>query len=94
LIITKRGNDHAAQRQESRGKTRTQRHVQNARRNQWKDVTTDDVSRQDRGRVLPAGAYTPTCSSTHLPRYNELAAVFKANGVDAIVCLSVNDALS
>ena len=38
------------------------------------------------------GAYTPTCSSTHLPRYNELAAVFKDNAVDEIVCLSVNDA--
>jgi len=37
------------------------------------------------------GAFTPTCSSTHLPRYNELAAVFKDNGVDDIVCLSVND---
>lgn len=38
------------------------------------------------------GAFTPTCSATHLPRYNELAEVFKANGVDEIVCLSVNDA--
>lgn len=38
------------------------------------------------------GAFTPTCSSTHLPRYNELAGVFKENGVDAIICLSVNDA--
>jgi len=38
------------------------------------------------------GAFTPTCSSTHLPRYNELAAVFKENGVDEIICLSVNDA--
>jgi glutaredoxin-like protein len=38
------------------------------------------------------GAFTPTCSSTHLPRYNELASVFKDNGVDDIVCLSVNDA--
>ncbi len=37
------------------------------------------------------GAFTPTCSSTHLPRYNELAAVFKKNGVDEIVCMSVND---
>ncbi|MFT4994061.1 MAG: glutaredoxin-like protein [Paraglaciecola sp.] len=37
------------------------------------------------------GAFTPTCSSTHLPRYNELAAAFKANGVDEIVCISVND---
>lgn len=38
------------------------------------------------------GAFTPTCSSSHLPRYNELAGVFKDNGVDDIVCLSVNDA--
>jgi len=37
------------------------------------------------------GAFTPTCSSTHLPRYNELAETFKSNGVDEIVCLSVND---
>jgi len=40
--------------------------------------------------ALP-GAYTPTCSSSHLPRFNELAATFKANGVDSVVCLSVND---
>ena len=38
------------------------------------------------------GAYTPTCSSSHLPRYNELAKVFKQNGVDDIICMSVNDA--
>ena len=37
------------------------------------------------------GAFTPTCSSTHLPRYNELAPVFKAEGIDSIVCVSVND---
>jgi glutaredoxin-like protein len=40
--------------------------------------------------ALP-GAFTPTCSSTHLPRFNELASVFKANGVDSVICLSVND---
>lgn len=38
------------------------------------------------------GAYTPTCSSSHLPRYNELAAVLKENGVDSTICISVNDA--
>ena len=38
------------------------------------------------------GAYTPTCSSTHVPRYNELAATFRKAGVDDIVCISVNDA--
>jgi len=40
--------------------------------------------------ALP-GAYTPTCSTTHLPRYNELAPTFSRHGVDEIVCLSVND---
>ena len=38
------------------------------------------------------GAYTPTCSSSHVPRYNQLAGVLKENGVDEIVCMSVNDA--
>ncbi len=38
------------------------------------------------------GAFTPTCSSTHLPRYNQLAKTFAKEGVDEIVCLSVNDA--
>ncbi|WP_114324931.1 glutathione peroxidase [Candidatus Colwellia aromaticivorans] len=37
------------------------------------------------------GAFTPTCSSSHLPRYNELASKFAANGIDEIVCVSVND---
>lgn len=38
------------------------------------------------------GAFTPTCSSTHLPRYNQLAKTFEKEGIDEIVCLSVNDA--
>jgi glutaredoxin-like protein len=57
------------------------------------DVTTDDIFK---GRTVVVfalpGAFTPTCSSTHLPRYNELAGTFRDNGVDEIVCLSVNDA--
>jgi len=59
---------------------------------QWKDVTTDEIFK-GRNVILFAlpGAYTPTCSSTHLPRYNELAPVFGRNGIDAIVCVSVND---
>ncbi|HET9653528.1 MAG TPA: glutathione peroxidase [Usitatibacter sp.] len=60
---------------------------------QWKDVSTRDLFA---GRTVVVfalpGAYTPTCSSTHLPRYNELAPVLRRHGVDEIVCLSVNDA--
>jgi glutathione-dependent peroxiredoxin len=37
------------------------------------------------------GAFTPTCSSTHLPRFNELAPLFAQNGIDEIICISVND---
>ena len=38
------------------------------------------------------GAFTPTCSNAHLPGYVVLADEFKAKGVDALYCLSVNDA--
>jgi glutathione-dependent peroxiredoxin len=60
--------------------------------NDWRNVTTDDIFRGKTVVVfsLP-GAFTPTCSSTHLPRYNELAPAFRASGVDSIVCVSVND---
>jgi glutaredoxin-like protein len=60
---------------------------------QWKDVKTSDVFAGKKVVVfaLP-GAFTPTCSSAHVPRYNELLPAFKAKGVDKIACLSVNDA--
>jgi peroxiredoxin/glutaredoxin len=60
---------------------------------QWKNVTTADVFAGKKVVVfaLP-GAFTPTCSSSHVPRYNELASTFAAHGVDEIVCVSVNDA--
>jgi len=57
------------------------------------DVTSEQIFN---GRTVVVfslpGAFTPTCSSTHLPRFNELAPVFKQEGVDEIVCMSVNDA--
>lgn len=59
----------------------------------WKDVSTREVFANKKvvAFALP-GAFTPTCSSSHVPRYNELAPAFKAAGVDEIVCISVNDA--
>ena len=64
-----------------------------ARQNdEWVNITTDELFAGKTVVVfaLP-GAFTPTCSSTHLPRYNELAGVLKENGVDDIVCMAVND---
>lgn len=59
---------------------------------QWKDVTTAELF-AGRKVVLFAlpGAFTPTCSASHLPRYEELAPKFREAGIDEIVCLSVND---
>lgn len=38
------------------------------------------------------GAFTPTCSARHLPGYVEQLDAFRAKGVDAVICLAVNDA--
>ena len=56
--------------------------------NQWRDVSTDELFKGKTVIVfsLP-GAYTPTCSSSHLPRYNELAPTFRENGVEDILCI-------
>jgi glutaredoxin-like protein len=63
------------------------------RDHEWVDVSSDDIFKGKTVIVfsLP-GAFTPTCSSTHVPRYNQLAPVFRQQGVDDIVCISVNDA--
>lgn len=60
---------------------------------EWKEVTSDEIfaGRKVVVFALP-GAFTPTCSSSHLPRYEELYDEFKALGVDEVYCLSVNDA--
>jgi glutaredoxin-like protein len=62
------------------------------RNGEWATVTSADIFAGKNVVVfsLP-GAFTPTCSSTHLPRYNELAPVFHDQGIDEIVCISVND---
>lgn len=60
---------------------------------QWKNISSAEIFDGKTVVVfsLP-GAFTPTCSSAHVPRYNSLVPVFKQNGVDEVVCVSVNDA--
>ena len=60
---------------------------------EWVELTTDDVFKGKTVVVfsLP-GAFTPTCSSSHVPRFDRLAPLFKEHGVDDVVCVSVNDA--
>ena len=58
----------------------------------WKTVTTHDIFAGKKVVLfaLP-GAFTPTCSSAHVPRYNALFPIFQKHGIDTVVCLSVND---
>ena len=59
----------------------------------WQDVSSDDIFKGKKVVVfaLP-GAFTPTCSTTHLPGYESSYDEFKGLGVDEVYCLSVNDA--
>jgi peroxiredoxin len=59
----------------------------------WQDVATKEIFSGKKVIVfaLP-GAYTPTCSSTHLPGYEAHYDELKACGVDEIYCMAVNDA--
>lgn len=59
----------------------------------WEEVSTDDIFAGKKVIVVALpGAFTPTCSSTHLPGYEQHYAEFQKFGIDAIYCLSVNDA--
>lgn len=60
---------------------------------EWKDVDTTEIFDNKKVVVfaLP-GAFTPTCSSQQLPGYEEKYDELKAQGVDEVYCLSVNDA--
>ncbi len=55
-----------------------------------------DIAESTAGKTIAIfglpGAFTPTCSAKHAPGYIDLAAQFKAAGVDEIWCVSVNDA--
>ena len=68
-------------------------HVEGDNPYRWQEVTSREIFRGRRVIVFAMpGAFTPTCSSTHLPRYEELYDDFKAAGIDEIYCLAVNDA--
>jgi glutaredoxin-like protein len=60
---------------------------------EWVDVNSNEIFK---GRTVVVfslpGAFTPTCSSTHVPRYNQLTSILKQHGVDEVICVSVNDA--
>lgn len=59
----------------------------------WQDVSSQELFNKKNVIVfgLP-GAFTPTCSSVHLPGFEKHYNDFKALGIDDIYCLSVNDA--
>ena len=66
-----------------------------------KQVTADGASDVDTAALFAGkkavvfslpGAFTPTCSQKHLPGYVEKLPELKAQGVDLVACLSVNDA--
>lgn len=61
----------------------------------WQKVTTADIFAGKNIVVLALpGAFTPTCSSTHLPGYENKYQELKAKGVDEVYCVSVNDAFT
>ncbi len=59
----------------------------------WQDQTTADYFAGKRVVLfsLP-GAFTPTCSTYQLPGFEKNFEKFQDHGIDAIYCLSVNDA--
>ncbi len=57
------------------------------------DITTDEIFNGKKVVVFAVpGAFTPTCSAAHLPGFVVNVDAIKAKGVDAVVCMAVNDA--
>lgn len=58
----------------------------------WVSRSSDDFFKNKRVILfaLP-GAFTPICSTLHLPSYNDYYDTFRANGIDDVLCLAVND---
>lgn len=59
---------------------------------EWKDVKTEELFLGKRVALFGVpGAFTPTCSSTHLPGYEANYHELKKCGIDEVYCISVND---
>jgi peroxiredoxin len=57
-----------------------------------KEISTDEIFKGKKVVLFAVpGAFTPTCSAKHLPGFVQHADEFKANGVDTIACIAVND---
>ena len=71
---------------------KTRREIDEAPGFEWYDLTSTEMF-ADKRVVLFAlpGAFTPTCSSTHLPGYEMEYDKLKEFGIDEVYCLSVND---
>ncbi|MDI1309582.1 MAG: peroxiredoxin [Methylotenera sp.] len=61
----------------------------------WQDVSTDEIFTGKKIVIVALpGAFTPTCSSKHLPGFDAKFSEFKSLGIDEIYCISVNDAFT
>lgn len=71
---------------------KTRREIDEAPGFEWYDLTSVEMF-EDKRVILFAlpGAFTPTCSSTHLPGYEQEYDKFKELGIDEVYCLSIND---
>jgi peroxiredoxin len=55
-------------------------------------ISSDELFRGKRVVLFSVpGAFTPTCSKTHLPSFVQNASALKAKGIDTVACLAVND---
>jgi len=59
----------------------------------WRNAYTHDLFKNKRCALFSIpGAFTPTCSGSHLPSYEKLYEDIKKHNIDEVYCLSVNDA--
>jgi len=58
----------------------------------WRNIKTPEMFTNKRVVLVALpGAFTPTCSSTHLPGYEAAYKEIRDLGIDDVYCISVND---